>query len=54
MSSHPLQSNEILIDVPLLNYRTVRMSETSSSVKTVSVWRNTEVPRPDPAGTYKH
>lgn len=36
MSSHPLQSNEILIDVSLLNYRTTWMSETSYRVKTVT------------------
>lgn len=34
MSSQPLQSNEILIDVPLLNCRTVGMSETSYSAET--------------------
>lgn len=36
MSSHPLQSNEILIDVSLLNYRTKWMSETSYSVKAMT------------------
>lgn len=36
MSSYPLQSNEILIDVSLLSYQTIQMSETSYSIKTVT------------------
>jgi len=36
MNSHPLQSNEVLINVSLVNDWTVQMSETCCSVKTVT------------------